>query len=136
MFSFRKYYFFLTILLFAVLVFIALYVRDSFVRPYGGDFLVVIFLYCLMRSLFRISVKNAILGVLIFSYLIEVLQAFNIVNLLELEGNKLAAVVLGNHFEWLDMLLYTLGGVSVYLVERGRGETGKEQILNSEKTNQ
>lgn len=127
MFRFNKFYFFLAVLLFLVLIFIAVYVRDSFVRPYGGDFLVVIFLYCLIRSLFRISVKKAIVGVLLFSFLIEVLQALNIVKVLELEGNKVAAVVLGNHFEWLDILLYSLGALAVCLVEWGREKMEPER---------
>lgn len=130
MFRFQTNYFLTALFLLLVLGFIAIYVQDPFIRPYGGDFLVVIFLYCLLRSLVSISVINALLAVLLFAFVIEGLQAFHALKLLKLEGNKIASVVLGSHFEWLDMLLYALGALVVYLTERGRGETGKKKILN------
>jgi len=51
-FTFNKTYFALAILLFIVEVFIGMYVKDNFIRPYGGDFLVVILLYFLVRAFF------------------------------------------------------------------------------------
>ncbi|MEL7475237.1 MAG: DUF2809 domain-containing protein, partial [Cyanobacteria bacterium J06555_12] len=53
---------------------IALYVDDRFVRPYIGDVLVVISLYALIRAWFKYSIESTAVGVLIFSYCIEVLQ--------------------------------------------------------------
>ena len=58
------------------------------------------------------------IGVLLFSYVIEVLQFFNIVDRLGLSGNKLAKTVIGYGFEWIDLLAYTLGIVTVLIVER------------------
>lgn len=83
------------------------------IRPYGGDFLVVIFLYCFLKSFFRIPVKNAIFGVLLFAFFVEASQYFGLVTVLGLRENKIASAVLGNHFEWLDMLLYVLGALAV-----------------------
>ncbi|WP_324720150.1 ribosomal maturation YjgA family protein [Salinimicrobium sp. HB62] len=118
MLDFNLKYFMASLLLFFTLFLIAVFVRDSILRPYGGDFLVVIFLYCLLKSFFRISVKNAIFGVLLFSFLIEALQYVRAINFLGLQENKIASAVLGSHFDWLDMLLYTLGGISVYFAEK------------------
>ncbi|HIB66328.1 MAG TPA: DUF2809 domain-containing protein, partial [Phycisphaerales bacterium] len=41
-------YLVLTLLLLAVEVYIGLYVRDSFIRPFVGDMLVVVLLYCFL----------------------------------------------------------------------------------------
>lgn len=120
MFHFDKKYCLYAILFFLLEVFIALYVRDSYIRPYGGDFLVVIFLYCLLKSFFKISVKNAIFGVLLFAFAIEGLQYFGFAKHMGLQENLIASVILGNHFEWLDMLFYTLGALTVYFVEMVR----------------
>lgn len=120
MFHFDKKYCLYAILFFLLEVFIALYVRDSYIRPYGGDFLVVIFLYCLLKSFFKIPVKNAIFGVLLFAFAIEGLQYFGFAKHMGLQENLIASVILGNHFEWLDMLFYTLGALTVYFVEMVR----------------
>ena len=117
---FNLKYFLAALLLFFILVFIAVFVRDSFIRPYGGDFLVVIFLYSVLKSFFRIPVKNAIFGALLFSFFVEALQYIRLINFLELQDNKIASVVLGSHFEWLDLLVYSLGGLTIFIIEKLR----------------
>ena len=116
-FSFR--YFLFALILFLVEVFIALYVHDGFVRPYVGDYLVVMLIYCAVRTFVKISPVKLAIGVLLFSYVIEVLQFFNIVDRLGLSDNKLAKTVIGYGFEWIDLLAYTLGIVTVLILERG-----------------
>jgi hypothetical protein len=104
--------------LFLVEVLIALYVRDGFVRPYAGDFLVVILLYCLVRALTRWPQVWAGLGVLLFAYMVEFLQYCKLLDVIGLQGNRLANIVFGSSFEWSDMLAYTLGITAVLFVER------------------
>nr|WP_255702498.1 DUF2809 domain-containing protein [Salinimicrobium sediminilitoris] len=99
---------------------IAAFVQDCFIRPYGGDFLVVIFLYCLLKSFFRLPVKNAILGVLLFAFAVEGSQHFKLIYLLGMQDNTIASAVMGNHFELLDMLLYTLGALAIFGTEKLR----------------
>lgn len=117
MLRFQKNYFLIALFLFLLLVFIAMYIRDGFIRPYGGDLLVVIFLYCLLRSFFRIPFKKAIFWVLLFSFLIEGLQYLQLIKHLGLEKNLVAVAVMGSHFEWLDLLLYSAGGLLVLVTE-------------------
>lgn len=127
MFAYKKTYFVWAAILFVAEVFIALFVRDSIIRPYGGDFLVVIFLYCLIRSFLKISVVQAVVAVLCFAYVIEWMQYLELTTKFGLDGNPVVATVLGNHFEWLDILLYSLGICSVllyefFLTKRGEGD--------------
>ncbi|MEJ7692875.1 DUF2809 domain-containing protein [Daejeonella sp.] len=106
------------IVLFLTEVFIALYITDAFVRPYVGDFLVVILLYCIVKSVVEANKTTIALSVLLFAYLLETLQYFRIVEVLGLESYPLANVIIGTSFAWIDMLAYTLGSITVLIVER------------------
>ena len=118
MLTFNLKYFGLAVLLFIVEVVIAVYINDTFVRPYFGDFLVVILLYCFVKSFCKAPVKAVALSVLLFAYMVEVLQYFKFVKHLGLEKSKLANVILGNSFAWNDLLAYTLGVLFVLLIEK------------------
>ncbi|PIQ21573.1 MAG: hypothetical protein COW65_08275 [Cytophagales bacterium CG18_big_fil_WC_8_21_14_2_50_42_9] len=113
MLTFNKQYFSFAVILFITEVLIAVYVHDRIIRPYVGDYLVVILLYCSVKSFFNVPVRNAALGTLLFSYLVEVLQYLNILAILGLQSNQLATVVIGYNFEWIDILAYTLGIISI-----------------------
>lgn len=97
---------------------IALFVHDAFLRPFGGDFLVVILVYAILRGFTRLSVYGALTRTLLFAYSIEILQFFNYVQLLRLEHFKIARVIMGTSFSWLDMLAYTAGVLFVLIVEK------------------
>lgn len=117
-FHFRKTYFLFSMLLLFAEILIGIYVHDSLVRPFGGDFLVVIFLYCLVKSFGNIPVFTAAIWVLIFAYAIEVSQYFPLVNLLGLQSFKLAKILLGTTFSFYDLLAYTLGILLVLTIEK------------------
>lgn len=117
-FIFSKKYFLITLFLFVVEVLIALYVHDSFVRPYVGDFLVVILIYTFVKSFLNVSVFSTCIGVLLFSYLTETLQYFRIVDVLGWSDSTLAKVIIGTSFSWEDMIAYTLGVIGIYIVEK------------------
>jgi len=53
----------------------------------------------------------------LFSYLIELLQYFQLVKRLGLEHNMLARTVIGYGFEWKDLLAYTLGVITLLVLE-------------------
>lgn len=118
MFQFNRNYFILTILLFLTEIAIAMYVHDDFIRPYFGDFLVVILLYCFVKSFVKVSVLVAASLVLVFSFGIEIAQYFNAVEKLGLQHYKIATVILGNSFAWMDLLAYVLGILTVISIEK------------------
>ena len=115
---FNRKYFLISISLFLVEIIIALFFNDNFIRPYFGDFLVVILIYSFIRSFFNFPVLATAVGTLVFAYLIEISQYYKLVELLGLGKSKLARVVLGSSFAWSDMLAYTLGIVTVILIEK------------------
>ena len=117
MLTFKPRYFQLTVVLFIAEVLIAVYVHDAIIRPYGGDFLVVILIYCFVKSFVNLRVKTAAIWVLVLSFAIELSQYFKLVKLLGLKNSKLANVVLGNSFALSDLVAYTLGILVVLWIE-------------------
>lgn len=117
MLRFNKAYFALTIVLFIIEVLIALYVHDSIIRPYIGDLLVVILIYSFIKTFADTPPLKTAIAVLLFAYLVELSQYFNLVKHLGLQHSRFANIVMGNSFEWVDMIAYTLGAVIIVLAE-------------------
>ena len=123
MIRFQVRYFLISLLLLGVEVFIAACMHDSVIRPYGGDFLVVILLYCVVRSFFDLPVLPVAVGVLLFAYLLEAGQYFGLADRLGFKGPSWMRVLLGSYFTWTDILIYTLGILSVLGLEMAIGGT-------------
>ena len=117
-FAFHKNYFAATVLLFLIELFIALYVKDKFIRPYAGDFLVVILLYCCLKSIWRGTPLKAGLSVLLFAFAVEISQHFQLVELLGLGHSSVARTIIGTGFDWGDLVAYSLGTAVVLGVEK------------------
>jgi Protein of unknown function (DUF2809) len=116
LFQFNKQYFYLTLLLFTIEIIIAKYVHDDFIRPYIGDMLVVMLIYCFVKIFISTKVIPTAIAVLLFSYLIEVLQYFKIVNILGLQQDKIARIIIGTSFSWVDIFMYTIGiGIVIFI---------------------
>ena len=89
----RVGYFIGLIVLLALESLIAIYVHDQFIRPYIGDILVVIVIYCMIKV---IVTKRHIwipLWIFIFAVFIEVLQYLNVVEILGLGDNKFFKII-------------------------------------------
>ncbi len=117
MLTFNKRYFQIAVLLFLTEIFIAMYVHDTFVRPYFGDVLVVILMYCFLQSFVNLKVFFAAIAVLLFAFSIEFLQYLMIVNKLGWQDSKIACTVIGTSFAWIDVLAYVAGIAIVLLAE-------------------
>lgn len=98
-----------TLLLIIIEVLIALFVHDSFVRPYLGDALVVIAVYCAVRIIVPTGCKFLPLFVFIFAVCVEVLQYFDIVALLGFENNIFMKTLIGSSFDVKDIACYAAG---------------------------
>lgn len=118
LFKFSLKYFLLTLLLLGTEICIALFVDDHFIRPFVGDYLVVILIYTLIKSFFNFSVLKTAFGVLIFSFVIEFLQYLELVSFLGLEKNTFARIIIGTSFSWYDLICYTSGILTVLFIEQ------------------
>lgn len=94
---------------------IALYIHDDFVRPYIGDVLVVVVIYCLVRILIPKGYSLMPIYIFLFAAFVEALQYFNLVQILGLEDNTFVRILLGSTFDWMDILCYGIGCICIYL---------------------
>lgn len=107
----RIYYLAATSLIFMTELFIALFVRDRFIRPYVGDMLVVVLIYTFLRILLPEKPRLLPLYVFLFAALVEGLQGIHIVELLGLQKNRFFSVLIGTTFDWKDIACYGVGCV-------------------------
>ena len=129
----RIIYFGIFLLLLLIEICIALFVHDSFVRPYVGDVLVVMVLYFLVRIFLPEGCRWLPLFIFIFAVGVEFLQYFNLVELLGLSDNRFMRILLGSVFDIKDIICY---GVGCMILQIGQhkllynrlGETPKQPI--------
>lgn len=113
--QFSLKYFLISIFIFLIEVLIATKLKDIFfVRAYLGDVIVVMLLYTLVKSFFKSNNEKLILGILIFSCLLEFAQYFNIAEKLGFRKGSLMYIVIGNSFSWIDILCYAAGCLLLY----------------------
>ena len=105
------------IALFVIEIIIALYVRDSFIRPYGGDVLVTVLLCCFLRIFIPNRCKLLPLFVFLFAAFVEVLQAINIVALLGLQNIRFLRILIGTTFSVADIICYAVGCLIFFLID-------------------
>lgn len=97
------------LVIFVAEVYIALFVQDHFIRPYIGDVLVVILIYTIIKGLTSKPTKKLPYYIFAFAVIVELTQLLNLVGLLGLSDNKIAATILGTSFDIKDILMYGIG---------------------------
>ncbi|MFG6107126.1 DUF2809 domain-containing protein [Leptothoe sp. EHU-05/26/07-4] len=128
---FNLYYFYWFALLLITEIYIGIFVKDDFIRPYMGDLLVVILIYAFVRAFFKYSINLTAMGVLLFAFLVEILQHFNIVDVLGLGSSRLARTIIGTSFSWEDFIAYSLGIIMVLVSERFIGPSLRKESPSS-----
>lgn len=113
----RIVYGFLFVFLFLTEVYIALFVKDNFVRPFVGDMLVTLLLGCLVRTFIPDRVKLLPLYVFVFSVFVEIMQYIDIVKLVGLEDNAFISVIVGRSYSFYDILCYAVGCVALFIID-------------------
>lgn len=90
-------------------ILIALFVKDSFIRPYGGDILVAVLICCFVRIFLPTGVRLLPVWVFLFSLAVEVAQYFDFVSLLGLGDITFFCILLGTSFSFIDIICYAVG---------------------------
>lgn len=104
------------LILLTIELLIALFVHDKFVRPYIGDVLVIILMYCFIRSFIR-KIKFLPCYLFLFGVLVEILQYFKIIYLLGLQDNKILSIIIGSSFDIKDILCYLAAAILLIIWE-------------------
>lgn len=115
----RLYYIIAFAVLMVVEVLIALFIHDSFVRPYLGDVLVVIVVYSLVRIVIPERFRLMPLWVFIFAAGVECLQLFSMVDRLGFGNITFFRVLIGSVFDIKDVLCYGAGCLLLGIHEYG-----------------
>nr|WP_313183732.1 DUF2809 domain-containing protein [Lacrimispora sp.] len=108
------------IIVFIIEVLIAVFVNDKFIRPYVGDMLVVVLIYCFIRSFVGREVKLLPLYIFVFAALTEVGQYFHLAKLLGLGDYKIARIIIGSTFDLKDIACYLAGCTGLFLYEMAK----------------
>lgn len=112
----RIFYLISFIVIFCIEVLIALYVRDSFIRPYLGDAIVVVLVYSFVRIFLPTGIPRMPFYVFLFACFVEILQYFQLVETLGIT-NRTARIILGSTFDWKDIVCYGTGYIFIFLFE-------------------
>lgn len=90
----------------------------GFIRFTIGDYLAVMLVYTLIKGTVNISIGKAILITFIIAFSIEFLQLSDLQNNFPAEYSKTLKIILGTSFSFGDLVAYSLGIISIILVER------------------
>ena len=104
------------VLLFAVELAIAIFVHDRLIRPFFGDVLAVVAVYCGLRTVLPIGVRAAVLSAFGVGCVLELLQLLDVADRLAL--GPVARVVIGTTFDPGDLVAYAVGAAIALGVEQ------------------
>lgn len=104
------------IIILAIEIYIAIFIKGGFIRHYIGDVLATAMLYAFGRAIFRVSPINLAIFVFVISLFIEALQYFKILEILGVKSSILR-IIFGGTFDWTDIICYLAGCILAYMFE-------------------
>lgn len=115
--QFNKNYLVLAHSLFLVELAIAFIIKTGFIRYTFGDYLCVILLYAIIRGCTNLKIWASSFIVLLIAYTVEFLQLTPFLTYFNLEDSFTAKLIFGSTFHTTDLLAYTLGILTILVVE-------------------
>lgn len=82
-----------------------------------GDIIVILLLYFFIKSLYNFHPLKLTISIFFLACTIEFFQYLTLINILGLEKNFLAQLILGSVFDSADLLAYGIGAVTVYMID-------------------
>lgn len=131
----RIIYAFFFVLILIIEVLIALYVKDDYIRPYGGDVLVTVLICCFARIFVLKKISYIPLWVFIFALAVEMGQYFGLVYLIGLGDIEFFRILIGTGFSFIDIICYATGCLVFYLCEKIPMHYKREELNMSCKEN-
>lgn len=113
----NKTYLALTLAFLTIEILIVVYLKTGFIRHTFGDYLCVILLYCFIKSFISGRHFKIAVIVLAIAFTVEFLQLTSYLQLFNLHNNSLAKLILGSTFQFLDLAAYTLGIITIIILE-------------------
>ena len=104
------------IIILAIEIYIAIFIKGGFIRHYIGDVLATAMLYAFGRAIFRVAPINLAICVFVISLLIEAAQYLKILEILGVKSSILR-IIFGGTFDWTDIICYLAGCILAYMFE-------------------
>lgn len=104
------------VIILAIEIYIAIFIKGGFIRHYIGDVLATAMLYAFGRAIFRASPINLAIFVFVISLFIEALQYLKILEILGVKSSTLR-IIFGGTFDWTDIICYLVGCILAYMFE-------------------
>ena len=98
-------------------IFIAIFVKDRFIRPYLGDVLVVVLVYFFIKIFILNKIKFLSIYIFVFAVFVEFLQYINIVDILHLANINFFKILIGTTFDIKDIFCYFLGSIPLFILD-------------------
>ena len=96
---------------------VKLFADNQFIRGFAGDIVVISLLYFFIKSLYNFHPLKLAIFIFFLACTIEFFQYLTLINILGLEKNFLAQLILGAVFDPADLLAYGIGAVTVYMID-------------------
>ena len=104
------------VIILAIEIYIAIFIKGGFIRHYIGDVLATVMLYAFGRAIFRVAPINLAIFVFAISLFIEALQYLKILEILAVKSSILR-IIFGGTFDWADIICYLAGCILAYMFE-------------------
>ena len=104
------------VIILAIEIFIAIFIKGGFIRHYIGDVLATAMLYAFGRAVFRVAPINLAICVFVISLFIEAAQYLKILEILGVKSSILR-IIFGGTFDWTDIICYLAGCILAFLFE-------------------
>ena len=112
----RLFFLLVAVVILAIEIYIATFVKGGFVRHYLCDVLVTVMLYAFGRAVFKTAPKILAFEIFAFSLFIEILQYLKVLEILDIH-NLIIRIVFGGTFDVSDIVCYALGCLLAYLTD-------------------
>ena len=104
------------VIILAIEIYIAIFIKGGFIRHYIGDVLATAMLYAFGRAIFRVAPINLAIFVFAISLFIEAAQYLKILEILGVKSSMLR-IIFGGTFDWTDIICYLAGCILAYVFE-------------------
>ena len=108
----------LAIILFITEIIIAIWLTNyHFIRAYFGDFLVVILLFSLAKTINDFESEKLTVVIFMIATFLEIAQYFHVADILNLPNGSIARTLIGTHFSIYDLLMYAAGCITIFMLD-------------------
>jgi hypothetical protein len=110
-------YIIMFVMLLIIEILIGTFMHQGFIRDYGGDILIIPLLYAFIRIFWVEDSKTTRLylplGLFLFGVCVELLQAVNLIDILEIGRDSTLGIIIGSTCDGKDILCYLAGTVLI-----------------------